>query len=105
MMYGYGTGLGGWGFAVMTIIFLLIGGLVIAGIVALVRTAGPGRQQAGEPAGSPPLPTPPRPPGPDQVLASRFARGEIGEDEYQRRLAVLRGTSPGAGPGQHPASQ
>jgi putative membrane protein len=105
MMHGYGTGLGSWGFALLAITFLLLGGLLIAGLVALVRTAGHSRPQAAEPAGSPPLPTPPRPPQPDQVLAARFARGEIGEDEYQRRLAVLRGTSPGTRPGHQPASQ
>ncbi len=28
--------------------------------------------------------------GAEAVLAERFARGEIGEDEYRERLAVLR---------------
>ncbi|MGW2520352.1 SHOCT domain-containing protein [Streptomyces sp. NPDC001617] len=42
---------------------------------------------------------PPRSPGPpEQLLAERFARGEIDEDEYNRRMSVLRahrGLSPG----------
>lgn len=46
--------------------------------------------------------------GPEQILAERFARGEIDEGEYRGRLAVLRGsaegTPPDAGaPGQPPA--
>jgi putative membrane protein len=30
------------------------------------------------------------PPSPEQILAARFARGEISETEYRDRLAVLR---------------
>jgi hypothetical protein len=35
---------------------------------------------------------PPRyePPRPEDVLAGRFARGEIDEDEYRRRITLLR---------------
>ncbi len=32
----------------------------------------------------------PQPESPEQLLAMRFARGEIDEGEYQQRLAVLR---------------
>jgi putative membrane protein len=28
--------------------------------------------------------------GPEEILARRFARGDIDEDEYRRRLAALR---------------
>jgi putative membrane protein len=43
--------------------------------------------------------TPERPhvqagPSPEQLLAERFARGEIDEEEYRRRLDALRGTGP-----------
>jgi hypothetical protein len=31
---------------------------------------------------------------PERLLAERFARGEIDEEEYRRRLAVLRGNGP-----------
>jgi putative membrane protein len=34
-----------------------------------------------------------QPRGPEQLLARRFAAGEIDEDEYRRRLAALRNTS------------
>ncbi|MFD0503335.1 SHOCT domain-containing protein [Streptomyces chiangmaiensis] len=36
--------------------------------------------------------TPPTPPSAEQLLAERFARGEIDEEEYQRRLRVLHST-------------
>ncbi len=31
----------------------------------------------------------------EDILAERFARGEIDEQEYRQRLAVLRGGEPG----------
>jgi putative membrane protein len=102
MMYGYGTGMGGWGYALMIVSLLLLCGLVIVGIVALVRPAAHRRRDAGEPAEPPGLSGPPRPSDPEQFLAARFARGEIDEDEYQRRLAVLRETSQGADPRPQP---
>jgi putative membrane protein len=36
------------------------------------------------------FPPPPPPPTAEQVLAERFARGEIGADEYRQRLDALR---------------
>jgi putative membrane protein len=97
MMNWYGNGMGGWGYALMTISVVLFWGAVIAGIVLLVRHFGRGGQQT---------PTPPsQPSSPEQLLAERFARGEIDEEEYQQRLAVLQGagqatdgrTRPGPG--------
>ena len=38
----------------------------------------------------PPPSTPAPPPAPEEILAERFARGEIDEDGYDRRLVVLR---------------
>ena len=81
MMY-WGNGMGGWGMAVMTVSNLLFWGLVIAGVVVLVRylgRVGP----AGTPTGHRPTP--------ERVLADRFARGEIDDDEYTRRLQILSG--------------
>ena len=43
MMYGYGNGIGGWGYALMAISMILFWGAVIYGIVALVRYAPAGR--------------------------------------------------------------
>lgn len=79
-MWGYGWGWGAW-FA-MSVMMIVFWGLVIAGIVVLVRSLGGTRQD--------------HRPGPDggrtsaeELLAERFARGEIDEDEYTRRLQVL----------------
>ncbi|MGW7547408.1 SHOCT domain-containing protein [Streptomyces sp. NPDC054770] len=57
--------------------------LVAVGVLlfgALSRSAGSGA----------PATAPPTGPTPERLLAERFARGEIDEDEYRRRLAVLR---------------
>lgn len=88
MMYWYGSGMSGWGYALMTVSMVLFWGAVIFGIVALVRYFG----RSGQPPAAPPPPWTPASPGtPERLLAERFARGEIGEEEYRQRLAVLRG--------------
>lgn len=89
MMY-WGNGMGGLGMVLMTVSTLLFWGLVIAGVVLLARQFGP-RARSAPQAG-------PRP-APEQLLAERFARGEIDEDEYTRRLQVLRGAVTTRGPG------
>jgi len=83
MMYWYGSGMSGWG------------GAVIFGIVALVRYFGRSGQQT----------TAPQPPqAPERLLAERFARGEIDEEEYQRRLAALRGAGQATNGQARPAA-
>lgn len=69
----------GWGaWLAMTASMLAFWGLVIWAILALVRgSAGEGAR---------------RDTTPEQILAERFARGEIDEDEYRRRLDALRGS-------------
>ncbi|GAB2800717.1 hypothetical protein GCM10027073_36160 [Streptomyces chlorus] len=85
---GWGWGWGGWFF--MAIFMVLFWALVIAGVVALVRyLAG---SHHGHQGGPPPSSGEP---GwgsrrAEDLLAERFARGEIDEDEYKRRLALLR---------------
>ena len=83
----WGTGMGGWGMLLMTVSNLLFLGLLIAGAIALIRyTSRSARQDtAAEPAPA------------QRVLADRFARGEIDEDEYERRLQAL-STTPGPRP-------
>lgn len=75
MMYWDG-GVSWWGWAVMTIGMLAFWGLVAWVIVTLVRTSN--RQPA--------APTQ----RPEDVLAERYARGEIDTDEYRQRLETLR---------------
>ena len=81
MMFWYDHDLGGWGYAGMAIGMVLFWALVIGGIFALVRYAS-GDQRSGY--------TTPSEPGAQQLLAMRFARGEINEAEYREKLAVLR---------------
>ena len=83
MMYWWGQGMSGWGYALMSVSMVLFWGVVILGIVALVRYLA----RSGQPAGGAGTPRPTA----EQVLAERFARGEIDEEEYQSRLATLRG--------------
>ena len=83
MMFWYGEGMGWWGYALMTVSMLLFWGLLIVGVVALVRSLGRSSRSDG-PTESPA--------NPEQVLAQRFARGEIDEEEYHGRLAALHGS-------------
>ena len=89
MMYGYGNGIGGWGYFLTAIGMILFWGAVIYGIVALVRYARRDGPQGREPVG-PPVPEP------ERLLAERFARGEIDEDEYHQRLTTLQAARPAA---------
>lgn len=78
MMFWYGDGMSGWGYALMSVGMVVFWALVIAAVVALVRYLG-GSQQ---PSGSRPTP--------EQVLAERFARGDIDDEEYRQRQEALR---------------
>ena len=85
MMDRYGHGTGGWGYGLTALLMILLGAAVIYGIVALVRYARPNATQGPEPV---------QPPAPERLLAERFARGEIDEDEYHQRLTSLRAAGP-----------
>ena len=77
MMWGYGYGDGSWvGWLVMGIVMLVFWGMVVAGVIFLVRYLGHGRDQR---AGGDAL----------RILDERFARGEIDADEYSRRRQLL----------------
>jgi len=83
MMHWYETEhVSGWGYALMTISMVAFWALVLAGIVLLVRYLG----RADRPGGARPSDGP----SPEQLLAERFARGEIDEEEYRHRLDVVR---------------
>lgn len=69
MMYGVGMGLTG----------LLFLALVVIGVVWAVRASSDRREPPSPPAGGDPV----------RLLDERFARGEIDEEEYQRRRDVL----------------
>lgn len=74
-MFWYGNW--SWGaWLLMTLGMVAFWGLVIWAIVSLVRS-GPSAPTAERPSA-------------EQILAERFARGEIDGDEYHRRLDALR---------------
>ncbi len=81
MWWDHGWGWGDW--LGMSMMMLAFWGAVIGFIVWLIRTNS-SRQNA-----------PPPPARAEDVLAERFARGEIDEAEYQERLRALRGAPTG----------
>ncbi len=84
-MMWYGNGMDGWGFVLMALSSLVFWGALIAGGIALFRYLN---RAAAKPGSVEAWPTP------EQLLAERFARGEIDEEEYRRRLDALRSTGP-----------
>lgn len=79
-MFWYGNDMNGWGYALMIIGMLAFWGLVITGVTIMFRQ--PDRSD-----GARGTATVYR--TPQQLLAERFARGEIEEDEFTSRLATL----------------
>ena len=82
MMY-YGPGTSGWMMALMifgNVVFWTVLVLAAVMVVRLIRRDSPG--DSGSAAGSAVM-------APQQLLAERFARGEISEDEYLHALKVL----------------
>lgn len=80
MMYWDDQNMGWWGWAGMGVGMVLFCALLIVGIAALIAYTTGDRQIHQETSS---------PASPEQVLAVRFARGEINETEYRDRLAVL----------------
>lgn len=85
MMYWYGTGSGmtGWGY------LLVIVGMVLPWLLVIVGGVWFGRhlfRSRGVTV-----------PAPERVLADRYARGTLDEQQYRHQLAVLRGESAGGG--------
>lgn len=86
MWYDGGWGWSGWLF--MTVIMVVLWSLLIVGTVAMARyLAGLHRDHRPGPSSGDPAWGSRRA---EDLLAERFARGEIDEDEYKRRLALLR---------------
>lgn len=78
-MCGY-AGMWGWGgWVVMTVAMVVFFAVVIAAVVVAVRSVGGGMRPVA-PSGC----------TPQDVLADRFARGEVDDEEYHRRMALLR---------------
>ncbi|WP_405445894.1 SHOCT domain-containing protein [Streptomyces erythrochromogenes] len=86
-MFWYDHGMGGWGWVAVSLSILLVA-LAVAAVVLLLRSVD--RYPSG------PAQTPAAPSAKD-LLAERFARGEIDEAEYERRLTALRAHGPDQG--------
>ncbi|MFE2476027.1 SHOCT domain-containing protein [Streptomyces sp. NPDC059389] len=80
-MFWYDHGMGGWGWIAMSLSMVLLVALAVAGVVLLLRSVD--RFPSA-------LARPPAAPSAKQVLADRFARGEIDEEEFEQRLTALR---------------
>jgi putative membrane protein len=74
---------GGW-WILMALAMIFFWGLVIAGIVWVVRELGNSHRQSAAA------------PDPLAVLDRRLAEGAISPDEYRERRAILTGRDPGA---------
>ena len=81
MMFWSDHDLSGWGWVAMVTGMVVFGGLLIALLVMLARGLNRPADQASGPRLSP-----------EQLLAERFARGDIEDEEYRRRLATLAGS-------------
>lgn len=87
MMVWYGHSMTSWGWFVMSLSTLLFWALVVGVGVLLFRTLtrpvlpGHGTWQKTLQGSDP-----------ERILAERYARGEIDDEEYHRRLATLRGS-------------
>ncbi len=82
MMNGWPGSMSGWDWTWMLVALVALCALTAVGITVAVRYLGR--------AGSAPSIEPPAAPSAEDVLADRFARGEIGEDEYWQRVHTLR---------------
>nr|WSY57706.1 SHOCT domain-containing protein [Streptomyces sp. NBC_00886] len=80
MMYWNSHTMNGWDWFAMSIGSVLLWAVLLTVAILLIRNLSHASQRPHTP-GSPP---------PEQVLADRFAHGEIDEEEYRNRLAVLR---------------
>ena len=76
-MYGWDGG-GWWGIGMM-LFFLLFLGLIVVGVVFVVRSFSDGGRMAQQPGGNRAL----------DILDERFARGEIDKTEYEERRRAL----------------
>ncbi|MEV0488199.1 SHOCT domain-containing protein [Streptomyces sp. NPDC050508] len=80
MMYWNHHDMSGWDWFAMSIGSVLLWALLLTVAILLIRNLSHTSQRPHTLAAPPP----------EQVLADRFARGEMDEEEYRNRLAVLR---------------
>ena len=91
-----GDMMGGFGLAWMLINLLVLVGVVALVAWALVRAFSARGKGGGAPED--------RADSAEEILRNRFARGEIGPEEYEQSLSVLRGEPVRATPEDHSGS-
>lgn len=74
-MMWHANGMAGWQFLTMVVYPLLLAGVLTLGLVWALRTM---RSDAGARIGAP-----------QRLLAERYARGELTDEEYRHRLDTL----------------
>ncbi|WP_327347450.1 SHOCT domain-containing protein [Streptomyces europaeiscabiei] len=79
MMFWYDHDVSGWGWFGMSVGMVLFWALIITALVLVFRAANQPHEHTHTPAT----------PTPQQILEERFARGEIDEEEYRRRVDAL----------------
>lgn len=84
MMFRYDHDMGGWDYAWMSIGMLVFWVLLLVALALVVRFAVSGGSVRADQA----------PPTAEDLLAQRFARGELDQQEYLTRLDVLHGHRP-----------
>jgi len=84
MMNGWSGAMSAWDWVWLVIALAAAGAVAAAGIGLMVRSL---RRELGAPA---PPSSAAAVPSAEDVLADRFAHGEIGEDEYWQRVHTLR---------------
>ena len=87
MMFWYDNdnGMGGWGYVLMIFGMIVFWGVLLFGAFYLVRAA---TATSHSDARQVPEPTP------EQILAKRFAHGEIDQAEYESRMQALQKHHP-----------
>ena len=78
-MWSHGWGWAGW--VVMCVAMVVFWAAVITALAVAIRYAGSRNSASGQTLYGPPRP--------EDVLAERFARGELDDDEYRRRVSLL----------------
>ncbi len=78
MMLWYGNGANGWAYALMIVSMVAFWGLVAAAVFYLIPSSSRTSDR----------------PTPKQILAERFARGDITEEQYRRHLDTVHSDLP-----------
>ncbi|WP_155059322.1 SHOCT domain-containing protein [Streptomyces blattellae] len=79
MTFWYAHDMSGWGWFGMSVGMVAFWALIITALVLVFRAVNRPHEHTHTPAA----------PTPQHILGERFARGEIDEEEYRRRLSTL----------------